>query len=350
MPAEHRIPESLLPKGIDEYQLDRLVKEITQPILDAVDPEILTASELQDREPPRWYMHRIIPEDALVVMYGPPKTGKTFLALEWAHLLTQPGSSWTNYNVDWPCRVLYCIAEGLGHLGERLQALAVARGLEEFSDSLRFLTGPREIYSDGAYRFGLIELVAALIEHQPNVVFIDTLARNTPGADISSNADMQQVIYLLDRLRLAFGCTFILVHHTKKDESDYLGATALYGSADSMIRVMPVSDQALFEVVVETREWDDHIVPYRFGIVPVDRDKPGWATVEPLKSGGLVQERILEWLRENQPVKGSEVGIALDMGKGIYKTLERLESRGLVSQDGNTNEWTVVEPEEVEEL
>jgi len=81
------------------------------------------------------------------------------------------------------------------------------------------------------------QLIAQLEERrlkEPLIVF-DTLARCAVGADENSAKDMGIVIANVDRLRAELGATVILVHHTRKEDLEARGSSALAGAMDTMI-------------------------------------------------------------------------------------------------------------------
>lgn len=304
------------------------------------ESKLIAPAQLELREPPVWYMDRLVPEDGMVVMYGPPKTGKTFLAMDWAFHLSQ-GIPWRGYKTSFPLRVTYYAAEGLGSLGERQKALRQKRGWTDLNDNMQWMTGSRRIIGD-QMNTALAEMIYSLDEHQPHVVFIDTLMRHTPGADIASNADMGRTVAWLDMMRQAYGTTFVLIHHTRKGDNGFMGAQHIYGSTDVMVQLQE-TDHDTFKVHTEAREWDDHTLPFELKVTPVVPDKAGWATVEEAVSGAdsAEQQKILEWLKKAG--KAGEKGRNLQeliwpenpSGNNVYNVLKKLEDKSLVTKEGS---------------
>jgi hypothetical protein len=69
----------------------------------------------------------------------------------------------------------------------------------------------------------------------PAVICIDTLSRNAPGAKENAQEDMSLIVAACDYLRLRFGCTVILAHHTRKGDDELRGSSVLDGAADTCI-------------------------------------------------------------------------------------------------------------------
>jgi hypothetical protein len=76
-------------------------------------------SELGEIPQPKWLVENHI-TDGFSVIYGPPKSGKTFVALDWA-LSMAAGQQWAGYQVE-ASPVLYVSGEGAGGLHRRITA------------------------------------------------------------------------------------------------------------------------------------------------------------------------------------------------------------------------------------
>jgi hypothetical protein len=342
-----------LDRPVDEEARSRLLTEVdTFPWDHDIEEKLWTGERLEAQEPPIWYLDRFVPEDGMVVMYGPPKKGKTFLAMEWAFHLAQ-GLDWHGYNVAMPSRVIYFAAEGLGSLGERQKALRQKRSWE-IPPNLLWMTGSRRILGTGM-NYDLAEMVRALDHHRPHVAFVDTLMRHTPGSDIASNKDMGQAVEWLDRMRVAFGTTFVLVHHTRKNDIEFMGAQHIYGATDVMVQVKP-TDRGTIQLWAETREYDEHSPSFELQIVPVELDRPGWATIESTVRGLSGKETELFDLVSNRPgLLTAEIQLLVWTTKGdnARQVLVSLAEKQLVygNKTGTSTRWYPGKPgDEVEEI
>jgi len=312
-------------------------------LADDIDaPQLMSVEELESQEPPVWYLEQFIQEDSLTILYSPPKVGKTFLALEWSHDLAL-GKPWLDF-MTVPIRVLYCSAEGNRTLGERTKALREARMMDP-PENLKFLPGSRRLFSKGARSAASLELVHALNDFRPHLVVLDTLARHSPGGDVAANLDMGRVISMIDDLREAFGCSFLLVHHTRKDKKDYLGAQALFGSADAMVELDPTDEG--FEIHTISKDLESYTPPWNFCIKAVS-DLPGWAVVDhgERMTSGTKQDAVLDLLKDLGTVTAAQVqmGIWGKEGKSATNILNRLKAKGLVKRSkkggpGQAAEW-----------
>lgn len=322
-------------------------------------PRLLSSVDVQQQEPPTWYMEKLLQEDSLTFMYGPPKVGKSFLALDWAFCLAT-GTQWMEYRTI-PIRVLYCSAEGNRSMGERIKALLKAKGYPSDPARLRFLPGVRQLFwRTPGKPLALLELIVAIDEFRPHLVILDTLARHCPGADVAANVDMSKVVYMLDELRETFGCSFLVVHHSRKDGGDYLGATHLFGAADAMIEVEQrgggeSSGPKGFVLRTVSKDLEDYTLPYMFAVVGVS-EAPGWGVVESTNAvtGGVRMNEVYEYLRIEGPSTASEISEAVWGNKTPVDTnaarnvLARLAERSLAEEvgPGKPKRWRAVEQTE----
>lgn len=67
--------------------------------------------ELQSLTDPKWIVPDMVPDDALVVLYGKPKRGKSFIALDLS-LCVASGAPFHETAIGRTGRVLYVAAEG----------------------------------------------------------------------------------------------------------------------------------------------------------------------------------------------------------------------------------------------
>lgn len=329
-----RLEDFLYPDPENPETAARLVKEARAA--GASPARMLTTGELEDLPDPAWFLEKFIQEDSLSIVYGPPKTGKTFLCVEWANRLAL-GQDWLGHKAL-PVRVLYASAEGNKSLGMRTRALRAYHSLA-VPENLRWLPGVTQLYYQGGQRpQPQHELLLAINEFQPHVVFFDTLARHTPGGDVASNHDMSRVVQVADEIRSGFGCSVVFVHHTRKDGGDYLGATALYGAADAMIQLEPSKTRGKFELNVIAKELDDYTPPWTFELL----SSGGSAVVAEgsRHTAGGRQEAVLAYIQGAGPVTATQVQQVVfgQEGKDAQNYIKKLADEGLIAPAGEKSE------------
>ena len=185
-------------------------------------------TELGNLPQPKWLVQGHL-TDGFSVLYGPPKSGKTFLALDWA-LRIATRTEWHGHTViGGP--VLYVSGEGAGGLHSRISAWHQANATT--SSNLYVIPFAARLLNPDHVGQLLDDVMAT----GARLLVIDTLARSMSGSDENSAQDMGQAIASLDRIRQEVGCGILVVHHSGVDGTRPRGSTALFGAADTLARV-----------------------------------------------------------------------------------------------------------------
>jgi DNA-binding transcriptional ArsR family regulator len=192
----------------------------------------LTAEEVENLPQPVFQVGELWTVGGLVVPFGPPGVGKTFLTLD-AALSMGTGMRYHGQESKRAPSV-YVAAEGSGGMGGRVRAWKEHRGWYGAA-GVHFLTQPVNLLSPADVETFLGELLS--LDERPGAVVFDTLARCMIGGDENSALDMGRAIDAADRIRHTTGATVILVHHTNKGGDLERGSTALRGAADTMLSI-----------------------------------------------------------------------------------------------------------------
>ncbi len=189
----------------------------------------------------------LIPREGLVVIWGPPKCGKSFWTFD---ILMHVAMGW-----EYRGRrvkqgsVVYVACEGERGLGARAAAFRRAKLTEEATVPDFYLVTTRlDLVAEHQ------ELIAAIADHlgddQPVAICVDTLNRSIRGSE-SSDSDMGDYIKAADVLRATFGCTVIVIHHCGIESSRPRGHTSLTGAADAQIAVKKDKDTGVITCTLE---------------------------------------------------------------------------------------------------
>lgn len=190
----------------------------------------LSLSEIGELPPLEWLIENLVPQDGLVVLYGEPAAGKSFVALDWG-LSVATGLPWLGHEVK-QGEVVYIYAEGVRGLKARADAW-----LQEHDNSdppsFRAVRVPVNI-PDPNERGEFVKAVRSVSKH-PRLIIIDTLARNFGEGNESAAQDMNTFVRGCDDLRSKFpDATVLVVHHPGKDQrKGARGSLALKGAADA---------------------------------------------------------------------------------------------------------------------
>lgn len=206
--------------------------------------DVMTLKQLKSMPPIKWLVDTLFTRHGFSVMYGPPGCGKTFVALDVA-LCVASGRSFHDMEVSHGS-VLYIAGEGVGGIGNRVNAWVNNRGGGVSDDELPFYVLPT------AVNFGMqgdVEKLLTTIDQLEekagrfSLVVIDTVARALLGADENSAADMGKFVKSCDLVKEHCGCAVIAIHHSGKDSSKGMrGSSALMGAVDTSIRVKKSGD------------------------------------------------------------------------------------------------------------
>lgn len=214
----------------------------------------------------------MIPRQGLVVGWGAPKCGKSFWAFDLG-MHVALGRDYRGHRVvQGP--VVYVAAEGAGGQGARVQAWR-GRHLPDDAAPVPFALLP-----DRLDLIGEADQLVADIRCQgiaPALVVIDTLNRTFSGSE-SSDEDMTAYIQAADRIKDAFNCAVLVIHHCGHDATRPRGHTALLGAADAQISVKKDADGKIVTKVDYAKDFSDGAETVsRLEVVEVGIDDDGEA-------------------------------------------------------------------------
>lgn len=204
-----------------------------------------------DREPQPWVIHSLVPVGGLVNVFGKPKTGKSFIVLDWCKAVAQGAGSWFGYQIQKSGPVAY---------------LQVDTPREEWARRLEHVR--KECARDGIplwiadmwlvpnFPVNVLEkddptilwLRAELERIQPVMIVIDTL-REVHGGDEDNSTVMRNVISAL--VGACRPSAIVIVSHARKDQAAFQdtggddmmdqarGSSYVAGRMDVIVKVSP---------------------------------------------------------------------------------------------------------------
>ena len=228
------------------------------------DPE----QALKDAAHESWILDDLIPAKGIGMIYGPPGSYKSFIALDMAASVSS-GKDWHGYECEMPGGVVYIAAEGSRGLMER--AVAWKRHHSRELGPLSIM--PIAVMMDNAL---MVQAFTECLERATvelgvpiRMVFIDTMARSFNG-DENSAQETGAFINACERFSSDIGdCMVMVVTHTGKDVTKGMrGSSALDGAAYCHFLVTkPNEGQAL---VKNTKQKDIEMAELmRFTMEPV---------------------------------------------------------------------------------
>lgn len=283
---------------------------------------------------PRWLIRDIVERDSLLLVFGDPESGKSFLVMDWAACVAT-GHTWNGFEVE-KGPVLYINGEGHNGINRRFTAWAIANQVN-LVDSPLFVSSTTTALTDEVAREELLAVVSEFMRGhgQPLLIVIDTLARNYGPGDENSTQDMTRAIATCDAIREITGATVAMVHHSGHgDKNRARGAMALRGAVDAEYRLQRVPDSS--DTTLQCTKMKDAEKPapmqFRFASVELGAqdDHGREVTSAVLKRTDYVQPDELPKAKSGRPPgTGKHLRTAID-------TLQRLRLQAVrnVTQSG----------------
>lgn len=273
--------------------------------------------ELAARPPLKWLVPELIPERSVGMIYGPPKSLKTFVALT----ISLPVAMHRD--------VIMVAGEGEDEAKERANAWCVLNG--------HGIDAPRlGIVADMPYASieGQVDRFCAQVKEQgfaPCLIIIDTAARAMLGLDEQSAKDVGTFIAAMDAIKRKLDCAILLVHHTGKDAAKGArGSSALLAAVDYSAEVVRHERSHAVALWVRAmrnapeRErpwtWEGKPLAGTLAFQPIDRD-----AYDAITKGakGLRPERVALALRSlEQPGKGPVEVTTMVLAEALLAPLE----------------------------
>jgi hypothetical protein len=194
---------------------------------------------------PRCIVEDLIPREGLVLVWGPPKCGKTFWVVHLAMCIAL-GREYQGLRVE-QGTVVYIAAEGQFGFGARVAAFRESKLTAGADDDPPFLLLPTPLDLVGEIDTLITDIAAQLDRTAPILIVLDTLNRTLVGSE-SRDQDMSAYIAACDRIRARFKCAVLIVHHCGLNETRPRGHTSATGAADAQIAVSGRDDLIIAKV------------------------------------------------------------------------------------------------------
>ena len=222
-----------------------------------------TLEEFSKRASPEWIVKHVIPRATLAVIFGDSGSGKTFFALD-IGLAIATGGDWRSHKVK-QSRVGYIAAEDATGVGQRVRAYFRER--EATPGGIPFF--PMDAAPDFLKKEdvkGILKAINAV--GGLDVIFVDTWAQVTAGANENSGEDMGTALAYCRSLHHATGALIVLIHHSGKDASKGArGWSGLRAAADCQIEVTRDNDDRV-ATIDKLKGWADG-AQFGFKLKPV---------------------------------------------------------------------------------
>jgi len=304
------------------------------------------ASELASKSMPlAWLADGLLPCGAAAILGGPPKSGKSFLALDLCVAVASGTACAGRFEVPYWAPVLLLSAEDPEPVvTSRLRALAQGRGRP-------LGTLPLEVITDFPVRLpDDIERLAATVEMKhPGLLLLDPLIR-LHRADENSAGEMSVILDGLRALARASKTAILLVHHTRKAPAgnssglSFRGSSDLAAFGDTNLYLRKLSDDPVLELRIEQRAIQSP-APFKLRLTTNSSDQTARFHVLEREAGGhdATGGRVLALLqRSDKPMTSGALRENLGVRNQIVaNALRDLLSEGRVRRSGRDG-WSAV--------
>ena len=184
--------------------------------------------------PISWLVKRWFQSSALMMVHGPSGVGKTFVVMDMCLRMASGAADWAGHKVK-PGAVVYLAGEG--HYG--LRGRIAAWRERHKPGPLRMWVSKHGCDLNTAQGYQKAADAIRALPEVPSIVVVDTLHRFLAG-DENSAQDAKTMIDACDRLKIEFGCSVLLVHHTGVSEEAQhraRGSSAWRGALDIEVSV-----------------------------------------------------------------------------------------------------------------
>lgn len=228
-----------------------------------------------------WLVDDVIPTKALVMIYGPPASGKSFVVLDMAYDISQGNKAFAKrHATQHKVPVLYVAGEGVAGMRKRVNGIRNHRGIGigEDSEELLYFCESRGLDLRDADTVKAFILAVKDMAVKPRLIVFDTLSACAPGIDENKGADGTVVQEHCKQIISKCGATVVLVHHSGKDaEKGARGWSGYKGMVDTEITVCLHSNGArTFEVTKQKDGDSSKLVPYAYALKEIPVDLTRW--------------------------------------------------------------------------
>lgn len=184
---------------------------------------------LQDPDTPSFLIDALWSAQAVGIVGGEPKTGKSFLALHLAVAVASGTPCLGRYEVSRPGPVLiYPAEDSEAIIRTRLESISRSAGVSLDALGVGVITAPSLRLDTAPDRERLARTVA---RHQPVLLVLDPFVR-LHRIDENASGEVAPLLAFLRQLQRTHGVAILVVHHARKGARGIRPGQALRGSSE----------------------------------------------------------------------------------------------------------------------
>lgn len=194
-----------------------------------------------------WIIKEFIPNNGLIILYGSPGCGKTFIVLDIClHIINK--KKWFNNEVMKDGIIIYLIGEGINGIKGRLDSWSDYYNIKSENCIYFIPINSFNIWEDENINKlkSTISKLKIISNKNVSMIIVDTLARASTGLDENSSRDMGKFLKNFEKVKDIFQCSILFIHHKGKDESKGMrGSSSLLGAVDTCIDIKKLENNKL---------------------------------------------------------------------------------------------------------
>lgn len=285
--------------------------------------DVISSEDISDEYiPPDEVIQNLFVNKTASVLYGASNSGKTFLSVAMAAAVSS-GDKFLGLHVE-KGDVLYVAAESPESIKIRIQAIAKETGSKP--TGIHVAQAPVNIFLHPEHTGWIINAVKEIESNtgrKIRVIFFDTLARISAGANENTGEDMGPIMESLELIAKKTETAVVAIHHSGKDQSKgSRGWSGIYGAIDAEIEVKEDNGKRFFRVSKQ-RQLGSKEQVYGFDLKVVEMGVNKWgevATTCVVKEGSVEKKEKLE----------EELATFIDCCRNIEK-LDEIDGKLFVS-------------------
>jgi archaellum biogenesis ATPase FlaH len=247
---------------------------------------LVFAGETDIKSTAKPILKKLIDEESVNMVFGPPNSGKSFLTLSMGASVAA-GRDWGHYKLKQRHGVLIVCAEAGQSYAKRVLAAMRHLGYDHMPSPQELPLGYMTEYVNLREDDKSVKLILDRIKELEDrsgincgMVIIDTLSASFGGGDENSSKDAKQYIDNMKKIKHLGKTAPVIVHHTGKDEAaGARGHSSFLGDMDTHLRVTAKKYGPRWErklVPEKVRDADkNHELKFGLNVMEVGKDEDG---------------------------------------------------------------------------
>ena len=208
---------------------------------------IIDRAGIADIKPPEWIIEDFLPEESYAILFGPPSTYKTFVALDISLSIAagfglSDESVWAEDIVT--CGpVLFTAGEGRASISNRIYAWERTHYNGHQTPGF-FLGDPVPMITEDIEPF-----IDAALAQSPDgfkLCVLDTVGRAMQGTNENAQENASAFTHMVSTISKTLGCAVLALHHTGLQDTDRARGSSVFGAdADTIISLEQMSEDYL---------------------------------------------------------------------------------------------------------